>query len=73
MIELQTLQPWLTQREPWYASRNEVGPAVTAGIRSASVTRSLTTTRDRLDSFNGRVQDNYGQRTTTRRYLEVIR
>lgn len=50
----------------WYAGRNDVGPSVTAGTQSLRHESSVTYTRDRQHSFNGRVFDAY-QETTYRR------
>ena len=71
--ELRAAQPWLAEAGAWYESRNERGPAVTSGLRTYSYTRSLTTRRDRVTSYHGRIDDNYRSQTTTQQYLEFTR
>jgi len=52
-------------RLPWYAIRNEVEPAVNAGLRLPVLEESHTVTVDRQHISNGRVHDHF--RTTTYR------
>ena len=73
---LATLPPRQAQNgEPpaWIASRNDRGPVVFAGYRSPVLESSVTLTRDRQATFNGRPYDSYRQRTSRESYVEAVR
>ena len=73
---LVTLSPRQAQNgEPpaWIDSRNDRGPVVFAGYRSPVLESSITLTRDRQATFNGRPYDSYRQRTFRESYVEAIR
>ena len=60
-----------TAATPWYHTRNDRGPVVSAGVRSPITTSAYTRTYDRVNtSGNGRVYDNYSQTTYRNRYIE---
>ena len=59
--------------EPWYASRNDVGPSVVAGYDAPSYSSSVTYTRDRQSVRNGRVYDDYDETTYRRTFRESFR
>ena len=58
---------------PWYANRNDLSPAATAGYRLPTVQSSVTITRDRQHSSNGRVRDHFYSTTYRREYRRAVR
>lgn len=59
--------------ETWYDTRNDTGPSVFAGYSSATYERSVTYTRDRQSTYNGRVRDRYSETTYRKTYRETTR
>jgi len=53
---------------PWYIDRNDYGPTVFGGTATYQYEESVTYTRDRQHSSNGRVYDHYDQTTYSRTY-----
>lgn len=64
---------WSTDGPSWIDSRNDRGAEVFAGFQSPTVERSVTLTRDRQSTFNGRPYDSYRQRTYRESYVEAVR
>ncbi|MEM9345964.1 MAG: hypothetical protein AAGB26_05025 [Planctomycetota bacterium] len=59
--------------EPWYAGRRDFGPFVTAGTVSLREEQSVTFTRDRQSTINGRVFDRYDETTLRRTFRNSTR
>jgi len=57
-------------RLPWYAARNDALPSTYAGFQSRRVEEVHRFTRDRFDSFGGRVHDNYNRTTYRHSYQQ---
>ncbi len=75
-VSLTSLPPrraWDTPPPAWIDARNERGPVAFAGYRSPTLETSVTLTRDRQATFNGRPFDNYQQRTFRESYVEAVR
>ncbi|MEM7626527.1 MAG: hypothetical protein AAF333_13105 [Planctomycetota bacterium] len=73
MAELLEIQPWLTMGEPWYAGRVDRARQVTAGVKFTIVEKAFVAEKDRFDSNNGQVQDNFKSVITSKRLIEVVR
>lgn len=58
---------------PWYADRNDHSPAANAGYARPTVQSSVTITRDRQYSSNGRVHDHFYSTTYRREYRATVR
>ena len=59
--------------EPWYISRNDMGPSVVAGYEEPEYSSSVTYTRDRRSIYNGRVRDHFDETTYRRTYRRYAR
>lgn len=51
------------QAVAWYDARNDVKPSVEFGTASSTYQRSFTYTYDQLNTYDGRVYNNYTQTT----------
>ncbi|MEM6258125.1 MAG: hypothetical protein AAGI37_07410 [Planctomycetota bacterium] len=58
---------------PWYAGRRDFSPFVTAGTLSLREEQSVTFTRDRQSTINGRVFDRYDETTLRRTFRNSTR
>jgi hypothetical protein len=58
---------------PWYANRNDLTPAASAGYALPTIQSSVTITRDRQHSSNGLVRDHYSNTTYSREYRRAVR
>jgi len=73
MRDLHAFQPWLEQQASWYDTRLDSRRGVSAGSRRVILSISETTVRDKVDSNNGRVRDEFEKDSTRRRVIEIIR
>ena len=73
VTSLNTLQPWLGEQQAWYDYRNDDGPRVVAGYRSAIYEQSVTYTRDGQSISGNHIRDNYHQRTYRTTVRESVR
>jgi hypothetical protein len=58
---------------PWYANRNDLTPAASAGYALPTFQSSVTITRDRQHNSSGQVRDHYSNTTYSREYRRAVR
>ncbi len=63
----------VTSQSAWYASRNDQQPSVFNGYRTASREQIVIDVYDRQQSYNGRIQNHYNQRTRIRQTTSIVR
>lgn len=73
MAELQELQPWLDDRTAWYHSRLDNRRGVDSGFRQPVFTIIEIKDRDKLNSSNGQVQDNFSRDVKREIFIESAR
>ncbi|MEM1108403.1 MAG: hypothetical protein AAGH99_06900 [Planctomycetota bacterium] len=70
MAELQELQPWLDDRTAWYHSRLDNRRGVDSGFLPPVFTIIEIKDRDKLNSSNGQVQDNFSRDVKREIFIE---